>query len=202
MSISVMAVYATTAQAGALEPLIAALSAHPGSRTTTVTTGEHRHRAGRARTGDPGLRAAGRAAPGPRSRPEGAWGAEHDLGLSAGEYDRNTLTAQVFTRFGRLVGDQRPDAVLVAGLTTSICAVALTAFNHGVPVLHLEAEPGGQSCSPYPLEADRRLLERVSTVHLVTSAEARGRLVRRGVPQERIMSASAPAPSSARRPAA
>lgn len=184
-----MAVYATTAQAGALEPLIAALSAHPGSRTTTVTTGEHRHRAGRA-------------APGPRSRPEGAWGAEHDLGLSPGEYDRNTLTAQVFTRFGRLLGDQRPDAVLVAGLTTSICAVALTAFNHGVPVLHLEAEPGGQSCSPYPLEADRRLLERVSTVHLVTSAEARGRLVRRGVPQERIMSASAPAPSSARRPAA
>ncbi|BDA65081.1 hypothetical protein MANAM107_19150 [Actinomyces capricornis] len=200
-----MAVYATTAQAGALAPLIEALSAHPGSRTTTVSTGEHRHPAGRPRAGDPVLRAAGQAALSPQDHPE-AVRAEHDLGLTAGEYGRNTLTAEIFTRFGRLLASQHPDAVLVGGITTSICAVALTAFNHGVPVLHLEAEADEPPCSPYPLEADRRLLERVSAVHLVTRAETRGRLVRQGVPQERIMSAGAPlpvpAPSSAHCPAA
>ncbi|MBO3724710.1 UDP-N-acetylglucosamine 2-epimerase [Actinomyces bowdenii] len=202
MSICVMAVYATTAQASALMPLITALSAHPGSRTTTVSTGEHRPAGDRARAAAHGaLRAARDTALAPLERPH-ALRADHDLGLTGVGHDRNALTAEVFSRFGGLLRSRRPDAVLVEGLTTSICAVALTAFNHGIPVLHLEAEPGERSCSPYPGEADRRLLERVSTVHLVTSVEARGRLIRRGVPQGRIMSAIIPGSSPAHCPAA
>lgn len=169
-----MAVYGSAAQAAGLAPLVRALRAHPGSRATTVSTGEHRLALGGA--GQEG---------GCPLRPD------HDLGLFDAGQDRNALTAGVFSRFGELLDSSAPDAVLVQGGTTTISAVALTAFHRGIPVLHLEPEGAWQEPgSPFPPEADRTVLERVSSVHLVTSLQARMRLEFQGVPAERILSAA------------
>lgn len=170
----VMAVYGSAAQAAGLAPLICALRAHPGSQATTVSTGEQRHATGQA-------------------GPQEPWPlhSDHDLGLSDAGQDRNALTAGVFSRFGKLLESRAPDAVLVQGGTTTMSAVALTAFHRGIPVLHLEPEGAWQEPgSPFPQEADRTVLERVCSVHLVTSLQTRARLERQGVPAERILSAA------------
>ncbi len=59
------------------------------------------------------------------------------------------------------------DYVLVQGDTTSAFAVAVAAFNHQVPVIHLEAglrtyDP----FSPYPEEFNRRSISALATMHL------------------------------------
>lgn len=168
-----MAVYDGAEQAAGLTPLIRALQAHPSSRATTVSTG------GRTPAPDAGGQ-------GPALHPD------HDLGLVEAHRDRNELTAGILSRFGALLESAAPDAVLVQGSTTAISAVALAAFSRRVPVLRLEAPgPGPQPCSPFPREADRAVLDRVASVHLVTSSRGRVRLERQGVPATRILSAAA-----------
>ncbi len=65
------------------------------------------------------------------------------------------------------IDSQQFDYVLVQGDTTSAFAVAVAAFNHQVPVIHLEAglrtyDP----FSPYPEEFNRRSISALATMHL------------------------------------
>lgn len=57
--------------------------------------------------------------------------------------------------------------VLVQGDTTSAFAIALSAFNHGITVIHLEA--GLRTYiqrDPWPEEANRQLIAKLASVHL------------------------------------
>jgi len=58
-------------------------------------------------------------------------------------------------------------AVLVQGDTTSALAIAISAFNHKIPVIHLEA--GLRTYDPehpFPEEINRQLIARVTSIHL------------------------------------
>ena len=51
----------------------------------------------------------------------------------------------------RLLAEQRPDAVLVQGDTTTVFAAALASFYEQIPVVHLEAGlRTGDPYAPYP----------------------------------------------------
>jgi len=57
--------------------------------------------------------------------------------------------------------------VLVQGDTTSVLAVALSAFNHGIKVIHLEAGLRTyDNQNPYPEEQNRRLVSQITDIHL------------------------------------
>jgi UDP-N-acetylglucosamine 2-epimerase (non-hydrolysing) len=57
--------------------------------------------------------------------------------------------------------------VLVQGDTTSVLAVALSAFHHGIKVIHLEAGLRTyDNQNPYPEEQNRRLVSQITDIHL------------------------------------
>lgn len=57
--------------------------------------------------------------------------------------------------------------VLVQGDTTSVLAVALSAFNHGIKVIHLEAGLRTyDNANPYPEEQNRRVVSQITDIHL------------------------------------
>lgn len=59
------------------------------------------------------------------------------------------------------------DYVLVQGDTTSAMAIALSAFNHGVKIIHLEAGLRTYNMTdPFPEEMNRQLISRMATIHL------------------------------------
>ena len=57
--------------------------------------------------------------------------------------------------------------VLVQGDTTSVLAVALSAFHHGIKVIHLEAGLRTyDKQNPYPEETNRRIVSAIADIHL------------------------------------
>ena len=75
------------------------------------------------------------------------------------------------------------DMVLVQGDTTSAFAVALSAFHHRIPVVHLEAGLRTYNLTqPYPEEANRQMISRLAHVHLCPTLLAARRLVAEKVP--------------------
>jgi UDP-N-acetylglucosamine 2-epimerase (non-hydrolysing) len=67
--------------------------------------------------------------------------------------------------------------VLVQGDTTSAFAVALSAFHHGIKVIHLEAGLRTYDReNPYPEEINRRLISQIADIHLCPTKEAQQNL--------------------------
>lgn len=63
--------------------------------------------------------------------------------------------------------------VLVQGDTSSVLAVALSAFNHGIKVIHLEAGLRTyDNFNPYPEEINRRLVSQVADIHLCPTLDS------------------------------
>lgn len=69
--------------------------------------------------------------------------------------------------------------VVVQGDTASAAAVALSAFNHNCPVVHLEAGLRTYNLDhPYPEEAYRQIISRITSLHLCPTNLAKERLIR------------------------
>jgi UDP-N-acetylglucosamine 2-epimerase (non-hydrolysing) len=63
--------------------------------------------------------------------------------------------------------------VMVQGDTTSALAVALSAFHHGIKVIHLEAGLRTyDKNNPYPEEINRRLISQIADIHLCPTTKA------------------------------
>ncbi|RAK27216.1 UDP-N-acetylglucosamine 2-epimerase [Actinoplanes lutulentus] len=98
-----------------------------------------------------------------------AFGLEPDITL---EVERSTGTqAELLTAMVRELDElwsvRTPAAVIVQGDTTTSLAGALAAFWRRIPVVHLEAGlRSGDLDSPFPEEANRRLVAQVASLHL------------------------------------
>jgi len=68
--------------------------------------------------------------------------------------------------------------IVVQGDTTSALAIALSAFHHQVPIAHIEAGLRTyNNQDPYPEEANRAAIARVTDIHLCPTKTARENLV-------------------------
>ena len=57
--------------------------------------------------------------------------------------------------------------VMIQGDTSTACAIALSAFNHGKKIIHLEAGlRSGNLKDPYPEEMNRQVISRLADIHL------------------------------------
>jgi UDP-N-acetylglucosamine 2-epimerase len=106
---------------------------------------------------------------------------DRELGLGGGT--NSEQTARMLGALGRLMRDERPDAVLVYGDTNSTLAGALAAAQARVPLAHVEA--GMRSFDrAMPEELNRVLTDHASDLLLAPSDLAAANLAREGVAGE------------------
>jgi len=80
------------------------------------------------------------------------------------------LLTEMIRRLDLRWTERTPAAVVVQGDTTTGLAGALAAFGRRIPVVHVDAGlRSGRLDSPFPNEANRRLLAQVATLHLAST---------------------------------
>jgi len=72
--------------------------------------------------------------------------------------------------------------VMVQGDTSTACAIALSAFNHGIKIIHLEAGlRSGNLKDPYPEEMNRQVIGRLADIHLCPTEFNKENLIKENV---------------------
>lgn len=93
--------------------------------------------------------------------------ADVTLTVERGTGSQAELMTAMIQRLDELWTERPPAAVIVQGDTTTSLAGAMAAFWRRIPVVHLEAGlRSGDLDSPFPEEANRRLVAQVATLHL------------------------------------
>ena len=83
----------------------------------------------------------------------------------------DNIVKSIMSIFSNILEDI--DYVLVQGDTTSVLAVALSAFHHRIKVIHLEAGLRTyDNSNPYPEEQNRRLVSQITDIHLCPTFNA------------------------------
>ncbi|HME80477.1 MAG TPA: UDP-N-acetylglucosamine 2-epimerase (non-hydrolyzing) [Candidatus Eremiobacteraceae bacterium] len=106
---------------------------------------------------------------------------EHDLEVMTEGQSLTDVTTRVLERLGPVLGDVRPDTVLVHGDTTTSTAAALASYYKKIPVGHVEAGLRTDTIyEPFPEEMNRRLTGVLATHHFAPTPTARENLLREG----------------------
>jgi UDP-N-acetylglucosamine 2-epimerase (non-hydrolysing) len=98
------------------------------------------------------------------------------------------LTGQLVAVMDRELERRRPAALMVQGDTTTAMAAALAAFWRQVPVVHLEAGLRSHDlASPFPEEANRKLIGQLASLHLAPTMRAADNLYREGAALDSVL---------------
>jgi len=113
---------------------------------------------------------------------------DHYLG-AAGQTAAETI-GQVIIAVDRVLGEVKPDAVLILGDTNS-CLAAIPAKRRRIPIFHMEA---GNRCFDMrvPEEINRRIVDHVADINLPYSAISRDYLLREGLPPDQVITTGSP----------
>ena len=112
---------------------------------------------------------------------------EFDLDLMTPGQGLGELTGRVLDGVGRVLAEARPDVVLVHGDTTTAFAAGLAAFYARIPVAHVEAGlRSGDLARPFPEEANRALVDRLSSLCYAPTESARDNLAAEGIVGEHV----------------
>ncbi|WP_305787385.1 non-hydrolyzing UDP-N-acetylglucosamine 2-epimerase [Symbioplanes lichenis] len=129
------------------------------------------------------------------------------LTVERGTGTQAELLTEMIRQLDELWAERLPAAVIVQGDTTTSLAGALAAFWRRIPVVHLEAGlRSGDLDSPFPEEANRRLVAQVASLHLAPTPLAAMNLLDENVATEQVLVAgntvvdAALAVAAARRP--
>lgn len=163
MRIKVLTVFGTRPEAIKLFPVIHALEADPRFERRVCVTGQHREMV------DEVLVSAGISP-------------HHDLAAMQHGQPLDVLLARVMTAFLPVLDAEEPDWVMVQGDTTSALAAALAAHHHRVKLCHVEAGlRSGDLHSPWPEEANRRVIAVLADLHCAPTMRAAAALRTEGV---------------------
>lgn len=106
----------------------------------------------------------------------------YDLCIMKAGQSLTDVTTGVLQGLEAVFRDFKPTHVLVQGDTTTAFAAALAAFYANIPVSHVEAGlRTGNLYSPWPEEANRRLVSIVAHRHFAPTEQAKQSLLREGV---------------------
>lgn len=110
-----------------------------------------------------------------------------DLDIMRTRQPLDRLTARLLEELHPVFAQQRVDAVLAQGDTTTTMAAALAAFYHQVPFGHIEAGlRTGDMASPFPEEMNRVFVSRLARWHYAPTDAARDNLLAEGIAPETI----------------
>ena len=160
---NVMLVYGTRPEAIKMAPLVKALERSSTLNPIVVVTGQHREMLDQ-------VNELFDITP------------KHDLNVIQPRQTLPQLSVRALEGLSGLVSQERPDAVVVQGDTTTSFVAALAAFYEQVPVVHVEAGLRTHNrYSPYPEEINRRLTSQVANLHLAPTSTAKANLLREGI---------------------
>ncbi|WP_158852741.1 non-hydrolyzing UDP-N-acetylglucosamine 2-epimerase [Saccharothrix deserti] len=166
---SVAVILGTRPEAIKCAPVIRALQDDPRFDPVVVSTGQHREML------DETLDAFG-------IRPD------VDLGVMAPKQTLSQVTHRALDGLSTYLTNKRIDAVMVHGDTATTLAGALAGFHHRVPVVHIEAGlRSGDLHSPFPEEANRRLVAQITALHLAPTPGNSANLIREGVRESSVV---------------
>ncbi|MET7424426.1 UDP-N-acetylglucosamine 2-epimerase (non-hydrolyzing) [Dactylosporangium sp. NPDC005555] len=98
------------------------------------------------------------------------------------------LLTEMIKQLDALLEERRPAAVVVQGDTTTTLAGAMAAFWRRIPVVHLEAGlRSGDLDSPFPEEANRKLVGQLAALHLAPTALAATNLLDESVAPANVL---------------
>jgi UDP-N-acetylglucosamine 2-epimerase (non-hydrolysing) len=112
---------------------------------------------------------------------------DYDLEVMRSAPTLTDTTCDVLQRLGDVLDKAQPSRVLVQGDTTTTLAAALAAFYRKIPVAHIEAGLRTHNVlSPWPEEANRRIVSSLADLHFAPTASARANLLAEGVSSDRV----------------
>ncbi|MDB5527023.1 MAG: UDP-N-acetylglucosamine 2-epimerase [Devosia sp.] len=165
----ILVVYGTRPEAIKVAPLIAALAASAHLKPVMAVTGQHREMLDQ-------VNAMFEIVP------------QYDLNIFSQRQPLEGITCRALEGVSEVIAEEKPDAVLVQGDTTTCFAAALAAFYQKVPVIHLEAGlRTGDAYNPFPEEMNRSMVSRIAALHLAPTDTSRDNLLAEGIPAERIV---------------
>lgn len=104
------------------------------------------------------------------------------LGLQSKSFGEQV--GQILTKVDRILGEVKPDKLLLLGDTNS-ALTAILAARRGIPVFHMEA---GNRCydNRVPEEINRRIIDHASHILMPYTERSKENLVREGIERDRI----------------
>ena len=110
-----------------------------------------------------------------------------DLNIMAQGQTLFDITSRALLGLNEILGEVKPNIVLVHGDTTTTFAGALAAYYHQIAVGHVEAGlRTGNKYSPYPEEMNRKLTGALTDFHFAPTNTAKNNLLAEGVDAEKI----------------
>lgn len=165
----VMTIYGTRPEAIKAAPVVYSLQNDGRFESVVVSTGQHREmlRQVNNRFGiDP----------------------QYDMELMSPGQSLNELVSRAVAGLDEIMGAENPDIVIAQGDTSTAMAAALSAFHRGIRVVHLEAGlRTGNLLSPFPEEANRKIIGQLAHLHLAPTSAARDNLRREDIRERDIV---------------
>lgn len=98
------------------------------------------------------------------------------------------LAAAVVGGIEEVIAERPPAVVVVQGDTTTAAMAAQVAFWRRIPVVHLEAGLRSHDLySPFPEEANRKIIGQIAALHLAPTPDATANLAAEGLTGERVL---------------
>lgn len=112
---------------------------------------------------------------------------DYDLAVMKPGQDLTDVTASILAGLRDVIGDFRPDTVVVHGDTATCFSACLAAYYARVPVAHVEAGlRTGNLLAPWPEEGMRALTGRIARLHFAPTQQAADNLAAEGVCREHV----------------
>lgn len=112
---------------------------------------------------------------------------DYDLDIMKPNQDLYDITARILLGLREPLKQCNPDLVLVHGDTTTCFAAGLAAFYQGIPVGHVEAGlRTGDLSAPFPEEANRSLVGRITQLHFAPTAKSEQNLLQENINTKQI----------------
>lgn len=156
----VMTIYGTRPEAIKVAPVVKAFEADDRFQSVVVSTGQHKEMLEQVNK---------------------RFGIEpdHDLGLMKPGQSLNELVSRAMQGLDAVIEQEQPDVIVSQGDTSTAMTAALAGFHRGVKIVHLEAGlRTGNIFSPFPEEANRKIIGQVASLHLAPTEESRENLRR------------------------
>ena len=156
----VMTVYGTRPEAIKVAPVIKALENDDRFESVVVSTGQHREMLEQVNK---------------------RFGIEpdHDMGLMKPGQSLNELVSRAIQGLDPIIKSEAPDVIISQGDTSTAMAAALAGFHSGVKIVHLEAGlRTGNIFSPFPEEANRKIIGQLASLHLAPTEQSKENLRR------------------------
>lgn len=156
----IMTVYGTRPEAIKVAPVIKALQLDNRFDSVAVSTGQHREMLDQVNQ-------------------MFEINPDYDLGLMKKVSTLSGVVSMALSGLDEIIDKEKPDVIISQGDTSTAMSAALAGFHREVKIVHLEAGlRTGNILSPFPEEANRRIIGQVATLHLTPTETSKDNLRR------------------------